>query len=150
MTDPCNIAASLPRLAREQPDSVAMRCPDGAGRYTRALTYAQQNASNSELTALLNDPRELRQFQQAYQTRQRVTSRAGQTVAFQRYGDELAGARKELSDALAVQKDMKAELKQVTAKLEQIRKENKKNSDDNADKSNAALDRLGRNGTRKG
>ena len=51
MTDPCNIAASLPRLAREQPDRVAMRCPDGAGRYTRELTYAQLDARSDAIAA---------------------------------------------------------------------------------------------------
>lgn len=51
MTDPCNIAASLPRLAREQPDRVAMRCPDGAGRYTHELTYAQLDARSDAIAA---------------------------------------------------------------------------------------------------
>ena len=51
MTDPCNIAASLPRLAREQPDRVAMRCPDSAGRYTRELTYAQLDARSDAIAA---------------------------------------------------------------------------------------------------
>ena len=51
MTDPCNIAASLPRLAREQPDRVAMRCPDRAGRYTRELTYAQLDARSDAIAA---------------------------------------------------------------------------------------------------
>ena len=51
MTDPCNIAASLPRLAREQPDRVAMRCPDTAGRYTRELTYAQLDARSDAIAA---------------------------------------------------------------------------------------------------
>ena len=31
--DACNIAATLPRLARERPDQVAMRCPGRSGRY---------------------------------------------------------------------------------------------------------------------
>ncbi|MDR7068518.1 acyl-CoA synthetase (AMP-forming)/AMP-acid ligase II [Pseudoxanthomonas japonensis] len=51
MTDPCNIAASLPRLARDQPDRVAMRCPDRAGRYTRELTYAQLDARSDAIAA---------------------------------------------------------------------------------------------------
>ena len=38
--DACNIAATLPRLARERPDQVAMRCPGRNGRYEVALTYA--------------------------------------------------------------------------------------------------------------
>ena len=55
MTDPCNIAASLPRLAREQPDRVAMRCPDGVGRYTRELTYAQLDARSDAIAAGLGE-----------------------------------------------------------------------------------------------
>ncbi|MEL1263298.1 olefin beta-lactone synthetase [Pseudoxanthomonas putridarboris] len=47
----CNIAASLPRLAREQPDRVAMRCPDSAGRYTAELTYAQLDARSDAIAA---------------------------------------------------------------------------------------------------
>jgi acyl-CoA synthetase (AMP-forming)/AMP-acid ligase II len=44
MNETCNIAASLPRLARERPDQVAMRCPGRSGRYDIALTYAQLDA----------------------------------------------------------------------------------------------------------
>ena len=51
MTEPCNIAASLPRLASEQPGRVAMRCPDGAGRYSAELTYAQLDARSDALAA---------------------------------------------------------------------------------------------------
>jgi len=51
MSEPCNIAASLPRLAREQPERVAMRCPDAAGRYTRELTYAQLDARSDAIAA---------------------------------------------------------------------------------------------------
>jgi hypothetical protein len=32
--DACNIAATLPRLARERPDQVAMRCPGRSGAMT--------------------------------------------------------------------------------------------------------------------
>ncbi len=51
MTEPCNIAASLPRLARERPDQVAMRCPDRAGRYRFELTYAQLDARSDAIAA---------------------------------------------------------------------------------------------------
>lgn len=51
MTEPCNIAASLPRLAREQPDRVAMRCPGRDGRYATELTYAQLDARSDALAA---------------------------------------------------------------------------------------------------
>ena len=56
MTDPCNIAAALPRLARERPDQVAMRCPgrrpwNGLARYDVALTYAQLDARSDAIAA---------------------------------------------------------------------------------------------------
>ena len=51
MSDPCNIAASLPRLARERPDQVAMRCPGARGRYDVALTYAQLDARSDAIAA---------------------------------------------------------------------------------------------------
>jgi acyl-CoA synthetase (AMP-forming)/AMP-acid ligase II len=51
MSEPCNIAASLPRLAREQPDRIAMHCPDRAGRYASALTYAQLDARSDAIAA---------------------------------------------------------------------------------------------------
>jgi olefin beta-lactone synthetase len=49
--EPCNIAASLPRLARERPDAVAMRCPGRNGRYDVALTYAQLDARSDAIAA---------------------------------------------------------------------------------------------------
>ncbi|MFL6591726.1 MAG: olefin beta-lactone synthetase [Luteimonas sp.] len=51
MSEPCNIAASLPRLARERPDQVAMRCPGARGRYDVALTYAQLDARSDAIAA---------------------------------------------------------------------------------------------------
>ena len=51
MTDPCNIAAALPRLSRERPDQVAMRCPGAGGRYDVALTYAQLDARSDAIAA---------------------------------------------------------------------------------------------------
>lgn len=48
---PCNIAASLPRLARERPDQVAMRCPGRAGAYDIALTYAELDARSDAIAA---------------------------------------------------------------------------------------------------
>ncbi|HVR82561.1 MAG TPA: fatty acid CoA ligase family protein [Luteimonas sp.] len=47
----CNIAASLPRLARERPDQVAMRCPGRSGRYDVTLTYAQLDARSDAIAA---------------------------------------------------------------------------------------------------
>ena len=50
-TEPCNIAAALPRLARERPDQVAMRCPGKGGRYDGALTYGQLDARSDAIAA---------------------------------------------------------------------------------------------------
>jgi len=51
MTEPCNIAASLPCLAREHPDRVAIRCPGRGGRYDVALSYAQLDARSDAIAA---------------------------------------------------------------------------------------------------
>ena len=56
MTEPCNIAATLPRMAAERGDQVAMRCPgsrgsDGFARYDIALTYAQLDARSDAIAA---------------------------------------------------------------------------------------------------
>ena len=56
MGEACNIAASLPLLARERGDQVAMRCPgrrrwDGTPRYDVSLTYAQLDARSDAIAA---------------------------------------------------------------------------------------------------
>ncbi len=51
MTDACNIAVALPRLARERPDQVAMRCPGRDGGYRQQLTYAQLDARSDAIAA---------------------------------------------------------------------------------------------------
>lgn len=51
MIEVCNIASALPRLARECPDQIAMRCPGGDGRYGVALTYAQLDARSDAIAA---------------------------------------------------------------------------------------------------
>ena len=54
MTEPtnsCNIAASLPRLARAHPGQVAMRCPGRNGAYDIALTYAELDARSDAIAA---------------------------------------------------------------------------------------------------
>jgi olefin beta-lactone synthetase len=56
MTDPCNIAAALPRLAQAQPDQIAIRCPgrpgpDGMARYDVALSYAELDARSDAIAA---------------------------------------------------------------------------------------------------
>lgn len=50
-SSPCNIAAALPRLARERPDQVAMRCPGPHGRYDIALSCAQLDARSDAIAA---------------------------------------------------------------------------------------------------
>ena len=60
MTDPCNIAAVLPRMAAERGDQVALRCPgsrgrDGFARYDQALTYAQLESRSNAIAAGLAD-----------------------------------------------------------------------------------------------
>ena len=56
MSQPCNIAAALPRLAAEGPDRIAMRCPGGRGAngfaaYDVTLTYAQLDRRSDALAA---------------------------------------------------------------------------------------------------
>jgi acyl-CoA synthetase (AMP-forming)/AMP-acid ligase II len=51
MDAPCNIAAALPRLARERPAQVAMRCPGRNGRHGVELTYAQLDARSDAIAA---------------------------------------------------------------------------------------------------
>jgi acyl-CoA synthetase (AMP-forming)/AMP-acid ligase II len=51
MPEPCNIAAALPRLARERGDQVAMHYPGRDGRYRDALTYAQLDARSDAIAA---------------------------------------------------------------------------------------------------
>ena len=51
MTESHNIAAAVPRLARERPDQVAMRCPGRGGRYDVTLTYAQLDARSDAIAA---------------------------------------------------------------------------------------------------
>ena len=50
-SETCNIAAALPRLARERPQQVAMRCPGRNGRYDIELTYAQLDARSDAIAA---------------------------------------------------------------------------------------------------
>ena len=56
MTETCNIAASLPRLAAQSPDRVAMRCPgtrgpDGLARYDVTLTCRELDARSDAIAA---------------------------------------------------------------------------------------------------
>lgn len=56
MTESCNIAAVLPRLARERPDQIAIRCPgtrgpDGLARYDVALSYRELDARSDAIAA---------------------------------------------------------------------------------------------------
>jgi len=56
MTPPCNIAATLPELARARPDQIAIRCPGRAGaggmaRYDVTLSYAELDARSDAIAA---------------------------------------------------------------------------------------------------
>jgi olefin beta-lactone synthetase len=51
MAPDCNIAAVLPRLARELPEAVAMRCPGPGGRYDVVLTYGELDARSDAIAA---------------------------------------------------------------------------------------------------
>jgi acyl-CoA synthetase (AMP-forming)/AMP-acid ligase II len=56
MSECCNIAAALPRLAAEAPERVAMRCPGGRGanglaRYDLTLTYAGLDRRSDAIAA---------------------------------------------------------------------------------------------------
>jgi len=47
----CNIAVSLPRLARERSDQVAIRCPGGDGSYAGGLDYATLDRRSDAIAA---------------------------------------------------------------------------------------------------
>ncbi|MCC8537916.1 olefin beta-lactone synthetase [Xanthomonas axonopodis pv. poinsettiicola] len=56
MTSPCNIAATLPQLARERPDQIAIRCPgrrgaNGFAAYDVTLSYAELDARSDAIAA---------------------------------------------------------------------------------------------------
>ena len=51
MSGPCNIAAALPRLARDRPGQVAMHCPGRDGDYRQQLTYAALDSRSDAIAA---------------------------------------------------------------------------------------------------
>ena len=51
MTEACNIAAALPRLAAEAPDRVAMRYPGRDGRYEASLGYGELDRRSDAIAA---------------------------------------------------------------------------------------------------
>ncbi len=56
MTEPCNIAAALPRLAAQAPERIAMRCPGSRGpgglaRYDVTLSYRELDRRSDALAA---------------------------------------------------------------------------------------------------
>jgi acyl-CoA synthetase (AMP-forming)/AMP-acid ligase II len=58
MSEPCNIAAALPRIAAERPDAIAIRCPGStrnAGRDSDgpALTYRELDQRSDRIAAAL-------------------------------------------------------------------------------------------------
>jgi acyl-CoA synthetase (AMP-forming)/AMP-acid ligase II len=58
MDEPCNIAAALPRMAADQPDAIAIRCPRGRGpdgrvAYDAGLSYRDLQARSDHIAAAL-------------------------------------------------------------------------------------------------
>jgi acyl-CoA synthetase (AMP-forming)/AMP-acid ligase II len=56
MDEPCNIAATLPRMAAERGEQIAMRCPgsrgvDGSARYDLTLTYRELDRRSDAIAA---------------------------------------------------------------------------------------------------
>ena len=51
MTDACNIAAALPRMAAEVPERIAMRCPGRDGRYDVAISYRELDRRSDAIAA---------------------------------------------------------------------------------------------------
>jgi olefin beta-lactone synthetase len=51
MTDPCNIASALPRLAAAAPDRIAMRCPGRDGGYGTVLSYGELDTRSDAIAA---------------------------------------------------------------------------------------------------
>ena len=51
MTDACNIAAALPRLAAEAPERIAMRYPGRNGRYDATLSYGELDRRSDAIAA---------------------------------------------------------------------------------------------------
>ncbi|MEO7251082.1 MAG: olefin beta-lactone synthetase [Arenimonas sp.] len=68
MSQACNIAAVLPRMAAERGEQIALRCPgrrglDGFARYDQTLTYKQMEARSNAMAAglrLIGITREMR------------------------------------------------------------------------------------------
>ena len=58
MSEVCNIAAALPRMAAERPEAIAIRCPtgrrrDGGVEYGSALSYRELEARSDRIAAAL-------------------------------------------------------------------------------------------------
>ena len=104
-----------------------------------ALNYLGQNADAGDIRALLANPRLAKQYDRLYDRRQVVTARSGANQ-----GDRVVGAK--LDAALAVQHQQVTEIRAAKRELEQIRKENKHNSDENAKKSSDGLNTAVANG----
>ena len=51
MTEACNIAAALPRMAAVAPDRIAMRCPGRDGRYDVAISYGELDRRSDAIAA---------------------------------------------------------------------------------------------------
>ncbi|KAF1712183.1 peptide synthase [Pseudoxanthomonas kalamensis DSM 18571] len=51
MSEPCNIAVALPRLAAEAPERIAMHCPGRDGGYGLRLSYGELDARSDAIAA---------------------------------------------------------------------------------------------------
>ncbi|GAW54749.1 phage tail tape measure protein [Nocardioides sp. PD653] len=113
-----------------------------AGLHGAALSYAEQNASNDQLAALLADPQMLKEYQHLYGVRERGANQLGDVAAFQRYGAELNHANRYLRSMEAIAKRHEKQLNETNHRLrhlEQLAQSNPKETGDHVgDKVNGA------------
>ena len=68
MTEACNIAAALPRMAAEAPDRIAMRCPGRDGRYDVAISYGELDRRSDAIAAGLQSGQPVAVYDETDQT----------------------------------------------------------------------------------
>ena len=107
-------------LYEELEDLLAGRDGKMNRRQRLALAYAQQNASNDELSALVADPQLARQYARLYGQRQQVTAGTGQTAAMQRWGDAQEAAVKEFREAKVELRELKQAQRVTNQRLERM------------------------------
>ncbi|GAA1138321.1 hypothetical protein [Nocardioides aquiterrae] len=130
--NPADILRADIREARQREE--LFRRLKRAGLHGDALLYAEQNADNGQLQALLDDQQLLQQYQQLYNRRDRIADRVGELAGMQRWGNELARFNQTLTESKAILHRQEMELRAIRRELARARKEAKKNSEDNADK----------------